>query len=327
MDKTTRILAIAGAVLACSSVSHAQQAGNSARIGILRISQPPPQYLQQFRAGMRELGHEEGRTYRILPAWTTSRKDRKGIRAMAKKLVAGGIDIIITEGSPVARAAKRATSTIPIVMTSSGDPVGGGLVQSLNRPGGNVTGLHSGTTVLAAKSLQILKEMIPGVVHAASLNRPGSSGGRFVKRAKRAAAEFGIKISNFNLDKQGGYTSLFARIRAAGIDAVYVRATPFLSRKQQMALVAAALRAKVPTMYSTAHMVKMGGLVSYGVSRPALWRRAAAYVDKILKGAKPADLPVERPNKFDLAINLKTAKALGITVPHSLLLRADQVIE
>lgn len=134
-------------------------------------------------------------------------------------------------------------------------------------------------------------------------------------------------MSNLNLDKQGDYTALFARIRAAGIDAVYVRATPFLSRKQQKALVAAALPAKVPTMYSTSHMVKMGGLVSYGVSRPALWHRAAIYVDKILKGAKPGELPVERPNKFDLTINLKTAKALGIEMPQSILLRADEVIQ
>lgn len=164
------------------------QDSKPARIGILRISKPPMQYLEQFRAGMRAHGHQEKRTYEIVPAWTKSRRGRKEIQALANKLVAEGTDIIVTEGSPVARAAKRATSTIPIVMTSSGDPVGGGLVHSLNRPGGNVTGLHSGTTVLAAKSLQILKEMIPGLAHVASLNRPRSSGGRFVKRAKRAAA-------------------------------------------------------------------------------------------------------------------------------------------
>ncbi|MDX1485719.1 MAG: ABC transporter substrate-binding protein [Alphaproteobacteria bacterium] len=313
--------------LALAAAAEAQPAEITAKIGILRISEPPPQYLAAFRAGMAALGHEEGRSYEIVPAWTKSRRGKNEIQALAKKLVADGIDVIITEGSPVARAAKRATSTIPIVMTSSGDPVGGGLVQSLNRPGGNVTGLHSRTTVLAAKSLQILKEMIPDLAHVASLNRPRSSGGRFVKRAKRAAGKLGVKMSNLNLDKRADYTALFARIRAAGIDAVYVRATPFLSRKQQKALVAAALPAKVPTMYSTAHMVKLGGLVSYGVSRPTLWRRAAAYVDKILKGAKPGDLPVERPTKFDLTINLKTAKALGIKVPHSLLLRADEVIK
>ena len=134
-------------------------------------------------------------------------------------------------------------------------------------------------------------------------------------------------MTKLNLIKGEDDPALFARVRTAGIDAIYVRATPFLSHEQQKGLVAAALAAKVPTMYSTAHMVKLGGLVSYGTYRPAMWRRAATYVDKILKGAKPADLPVERPTKFDLAINLRTAKALGIKVPQSLLLRANEVIE
>ena len=248
MDKKLSILAIACAILAFIQPTYAQQAGKPARIGILRISEPPFEYLQQFRSGMRERGHEEGRTYELVPAWTNSRRDRKEIQALAKKLVAGGVDVIVTEGTRVARAARRATSSIPIVMTSAGNPVKSKLVKSLNRPGGNVTGLHSGTADLAGKSFEILKKLIPGLKHGASLHKGRTKGRSYVKLLKRVGRTLGFKVTRLHLIEGEDYPALFARVRAAGIDAIYVRATPFLSQEQQKGLVTAAREAKVATM-------------------------------------------------------------------------------
>jgi putative ABC transport system substrate-binding protein len=327
-------VAIIGTLAAALSVPQFVRAQETkpARIGILRISQPPPLYLKEFRAGLIERGHVEGRTFVIVPGWGKPVGKRMKSSQLAKRLVVRGVDVIITEGTGIARAAKRAAPTTPIVMASSGDPVRGKLVKSIAAPGGNITGLTSNTVALFPKSLEIFNRIVPDLRHLAILyrvsrNRSGGIRKLFIAAQEQAAQTLGFKISNLTLKKGDDYRALFARARATGVDAVYVRSTPNLSQDQQKRIGDAALAAKLPTMYSTKQLVRRGGLISYGTNRAAMYRSAARYVDKILKGAKPADLPVESPPKMDLVVNLKTAKALGITIPTEILLRADEIIE
>ena len=280
---------------------------------------------------MRDRGHIEGKTYVIVPGWQKPGSKREKTGLLARKLVARGVDLIVTVGTALTRAAGRAAPSMPIVMALSADPVRAGLVKSLAAPGGNITGMSAAAVAFAAKSFGILKKMIPGLRHVATFyarRSPTSSVRKFFRAGEeRAARALSFETSTLRPKKGEDFPALFARAIAAGVDVVYVRSTPFLSKTQHERLVDAALKAGMPTMYPTKQFVKMGGLVSYGTNRADLYRRAATYVDKILKGTKPADLPVERPTRFDFVINLKTAKALGITIPRSILLRADEVIE
>ena len=332
---TTILAATAAAVSFLSPLAVPAQEAKPARIGLLRLSPPPPQNLEQFRAGMSERGHKEGRTYQLVPGWGKAggKKEKFSVLAkkLARKLVDRGVDVIVTVGTVVAHAASRAAPSTPIVMALSADPVRAGLVKSLAAPGGNITGMSAAVVAFTAKSFEILKETIPSLHHVATFYawREGSPSLRKLFRSggERAGRALGFETSTLLPEKGEDFPALFARATAAGVDTVYVRSTPFLSKAQQKRLVDAALKAGMPTMYPTKQLVKMGGLISYGTNRADLYRRAAAYVDKILRGAKPADLPVEQPTKFDFVINLKTAKALGITVPPSILLRATEVIE
>ncbi len=330
--KTAAISIFAAALIMLSVPTVQAQEAKPARIGILRVSPPPPQYLEQFRAGMRELGHKEGRTYELVPGWGKSRRDRSKIITLAEKLVARGVDVIVTVGTAATRAARRAGPSTPIVMASAGDPVRSKLVRSLAAPGGNITGLTSGSVELIPKQLEILKKLVPGLRHVASLSslRRGRVRGlgRLVHEAReRAGKILGIDFIDLQKGKEESWLAVFRRAKAKGVSALYIRSTPYLTRKDRKRIVAAALKLRLPAMFRTGEFVRMGGLVSYANNRGSMYRRTAAYVDKILKGAKPAELPVERPTKFNLVINLKTAKALRITIPPAILLSATEVIE
>ncbi len=299
------------------------------------MSPPLALNLAAFRQGMRDRGHIEGKSYILVPGWGKAGGKREKSAVLAKRLVDRGVDVIVTVGTSLTRAASRAAPSLPIVMALSADPVRSRLVKSLAKPGANITGMSAAAVALAAKSFGILKEMMPGLRHVGTFHwrragwvAPPSSVFKFFRAGEeRAGRALGFKTSVLRLEKGEDFPALFARAVAAGVDAVFVRSSPYYSKAQHGRLVDAALKAGMPTMYPIKQLVKMGGLVSYGTNRADMYRRASVYVDKILKGAKPADLPVEQPTRFELVINLKTAKALGIKVPRAILLRADEVIE
>ncbi|MEE8507162.1 MAG: ABC transporter substrate-binding protein, partial [Kiloniellales bacterium] len=263
-------------------------------------------------------------------AWNKPGGKREKTAVLARKLVARGVDLIVTVGSSRAYHASRAAPSTPIVMASSADPVRAGLIKSLAAPGGNITGVSSAAVDAGVKRIEILKQLVPGLRRIAVIHRsPGSEVRSKLWSAvdKYTAKVLDIEFINFNTINLDDFDALFRRVSAAGAGAISVRSTPAFSMAERRRLMQAALRAKLPSVLPRTQMVKMGGLLSLGSNRTWVYHRAAVYVDKILKGAKPADLPVERPSRFELVINLKTAKALGITVPPSILLRADEVIE
>ena len=324
----TCIVAAALALLAPLPGAEAQQTGKPARIGLMRPDAPPPEYLAAFRAGLKELGHVEGKSYVLIPKWVKRRKNR---RAAAESLI-GKVDIIVTENTGISRAAARAGAKakppVPVVFVSSGAPVRSGLVKSMSNPGGNVTGIYSGSVELMAKRMEILKRMVPGIRRMASMTRPGSRiNAMFDAEARRAAPALGIEFKSYEGATLEDLIAAIEKSPGDGVDGWNIRGTPRFTLTDRKRLVAILNRLGLPAVYGARHLVTLGGLVSYGTNRADQYRQAASYVDKILKGAKPADLPVERPAKFKLVINLKTAKVLGITVPPSILLRADEVIE
>ncbi len=330
MGKKITILAIAFAVLAFTQPAHAQQAEKPARIGFLSRTTPAAPSIASFHQGMRDRGHIEGRTYVLVPAWNKPGGKREKTAVLARKLVARGVDLIVTVGSSRAYHASRAAPSTPIVMASSADPVRAGLIKSLAAPGGNITGVSSAAVDAGVKRIEILKQLVPGLRRIAVIyRRPGPEVYSKLWSAvdKYTARVLDIEFITFNTINLDDFDALFRRVSAVGAGAITVRSTPAFSMAELRLLVQAALRAKLPSVLARTQMVKMGGLLSLGPKRTWIYHRAADYVDKILKGAKPADLPVERPSRFELVINLKTAKALGITVPPSILLRADEVIE
>jgi putative ABC transport system substrate-binding protein len=236
-------------------------------------------------------------------------------------------EIIVTDGSRVTRAAKSATKTIPIVMASDTDPIGMGFVASLARPGGNITGLTSLLSDLSAKRLEVLKEAIPGISRVGVIWNPESPSPRMsFKETETAARVLGLQVQSLEVREPNDFAAAFQGATKGRVRAITVLsdALMFTHRTRLLALAA---RHRLSTMHTQSRWVEAGGLLSYGTHFPALFRRAATYVDKILKGAKPADLPVEQPTRFEMVINLKTAKALGLTIPQSILVRADQVIQ
>ena len=312
------------------SPSAAQQAAKVARIGYLslNLAASPPNLHEAFRQGLRDLGYVEGRNVVIEYRDAEGKPER--LPALAAELVALKVDVIVAGSTPHALAAKQATRTLPIVFIGAGDPVTDGLVTSLARPGGNVTGLSSLTPERVGKCLELLTQAVPGVSRVAVLWQPGAVGERTerdtLKGAEVAARALGVRLQFVEARGPADIDRAFADMTRARAGALTVWTTAMLVSERGR-LVALAAKNRLPGVYTLREFVDAGGLMSYGHSQADLNRRAATYVDKVLKGAKPADLPVEQPTKFDLVINLKTAKALGLTIPPSVLARADHVVE
>jgi len=315
-------------LLAAPLAAEAQQAGRVPRIGFLGSTSPSdrPPLLDAFRQGLRELGWVEGQNVVIDYRFAEGRFDR--LPDLAAELVRLKVDIILGPGTPAAAAAKNATETIPIVMISVRDPVGTGLIASLARPGGNVTGVSDSVGLeIAGKQLELLKESVPKVRRVAILSNPANLYHPLaIRELNVAARSLGVQLQLLEARGPNEFDGAFVAMATERVGALLVLADAMFNlHRTRLADLAA--RSRLPAAYGWREYVEAGGLMSYGPRLRDLYRRSATYVDKILKGAKPGDLPVEQPTKFELVINLKTAKALGLTIPPSLLLRADQVIE
>jgi putative ABC transport system substrate-binding protein len=326
-----RFLAGTGAVLLATPLAvEGQPAAKVARIGYVGLNSGANPHLQEsFRQGLRGLGYVEGRNVVIEYRDAEGKPER--LPALAAELVALKVDVIVTGGgTPTALAAKEATKTIPIVFASAPDPVTDGLVTSLARPGGNVTGSSNLTPELVGKCLEQLKQAVPGISRVAVLWQPGVQGERtdkdMLKGADVAARALGVRLQLVEARGPADFDRAFSDMTRARAGALAVLGSAmFFSERRR--LVDLAAKNRLPAVYTSRDIVDAGGLMSYGPNLADLFRRAATYVDKILKGAKPGDLPVEQPTKFELIINLKTAKALGLTIPPSVLGRADEVIQ
>jgi putative ABC transport system substrate-binding protein len=326
---------VAGAValLAAPLAAEAQQAAKIARIGYLSPNLATSPHLREaFRQGLRDLGYVEGRNL-VIEYRDAEGKGRERLPALAAELVALKVDVLVTEGGNTAAplAAKQATSTLPIVFASAADPVGSGLVTSLARPGGNITGLSGLSAELVGKRLELLTQAVPGVGQVAVHWLPGALGERTEKEmltgAEVAARGLGVRLQFVEATRDpADFDRAFSDMTRARAGAVTLLPSNLFYREHRR-LVDLAARHRLPTVYPSREFVDAGGLMSYGASLTDSCRRAATYVDKILKGAKPGDLPVEQPTKFELVINLKTAKALGLTIPPAVLARADEVIQ
>ena len=322
-------LMLALALVVASLATEAQQPKNVHRIGTLSALGTTPgrnPFVEAFLEGMRALGSVEGQDFVL--EYRGAEGQFEGFPDLAAELVRLKVEVIVAQGTPAALAAKHATTTIPIVMVGVGDPVGSGLVASLARPGGNITGLSNLSPELVRKQLEFLKDVRPTVSRVAVLWNPANPASHLMVRAADVAAQaLGVQLHLVEARGRGpdAFDSAFAAMTNAHADALLVLAdTIFFEHRRRLAELAA--MSHLPTMYQGREHVEAGGLISYAASVPDVWRHGATYVDKILKGAKPADLPVEQPTRFELVINLKTAQALGITMPPSLLLLADEVI-
>jgi putative ABC transport system substrate-binding protein len=285
---------------------------------------PESKVAQQFRQGLRDAGYAEGRD--VVIEWRSASGDYDQVPRLVADLVQRKVDVIVVSSTVAAQAVKRATSTIPIVMANVADPVGSGLVASLARPGGNVTGLSSMTIELSAKRLQLLKETIPRLTRVAVLWNPDTPPhAKVIENLKAAAPSLSIELSFVSVKTPEEFDAAFSAVSRARAQALYLLEDP-LFYVHRMTLAKLVSKARLPAIYGQREFVDAGGLMSYATNVGDLYRRSAAYVDKILKGAKPADLPIEQPTKFEFVVNLKTAKALGITIPESILLRTDEVI-
>jgi len=326
IERRQFIFALGGATIAWPLAARAQQSGKLPTIGYLGASTPSldTQRVGAFVQRLRELGWIEGRTIAIEYRWSEGRTER--FAEIAAEFVQLKVDVIVTVGTLPALAAKQATALIPIVFAGAGDPVGTGIVASLARPGGNVTGLSVQFTDLAGKRLELLREVVPNLRRLAILiNADNPAAMKEVGEVQAAAGAFGLEVVTLEIRKAEEIASAFEALKGRA-EALYVFADALMNTNR-VRINTLALAARLPTMHGVREYVEAGGLMSYGPSLPDLYRRAADFVDKILRGTKPGDLPVEQPTKFDLVINLTTAKALGLEVPPTLLARADEVIE
>jgi ABC-type uncharacterized transport system substrate-binding protein len=320
-------LAVGAMLFTLCASAEAQPTNKAPRIGFLIASSPSTigPRMDAFRQGLRELGYVEGKNIAIERRYAQGQADR--LPALAAELVRLKVDLIVTSGPTATGPAKAATSSIPIVMTFDDDPVGSGFVASLARPGGNITGLSTLAPEISGKELEILKEIIPMLRRLAVIgtsNRQGTA--QALQALKAAAGALAVQVQFSDIQKPADIEPAFAAAGKTRAEALLVLQSPvFISHRAQ--LTELALKNRVPAMYNRREFVEDGGLVSYGVSFFDLDRRAAVYVDKILKGAKPSDLPVEQPTKFELVINLKTAKQIRLTIPPNVLARADKVIK
>jgi putative ABC transport system substrate-binding protein len=329
IDRRTFICAFAGGLVIARSVAEAQQEARIPRVGFLAGNLSTGQHLAAaFRQGLRDLGYVEGRN--IVIEYRDAKGETDRLPALAAELVALKVDVIVAAGTQHVLAAKQATTIIPIVFADVADPVARGFVASLARPGGNITGLANLNTDLVGKWLELLKQAVPGLKRVAFLWQPGylpESAEKDVRqRAEAAAQALGVRLQFVEARRPEDFDRAFAEMTRARVDAVIVwGGVLFIFERKRIAELAATNR--LPASYPMSEFVDVGGLISYAPNIADNFRRTAAYVDRILKGAKPADLPVEQSSKLELVINLKTAKALGLTLPPSLLQRADRVVE
>jgi putative ABC transport system substrate-binding protein len=317
------ITLIGVAATAWALAAYAQQRERMPRIGFL-ASASGLSIEEAFRQGLRDLGYVEGTNFVFESRQADWRTDRLG--ALAGELVAAKVDVILAAGSEATRAAREGTATIPIVTVSS-NPVGLGFVASLARPGGNITGLSLVGPDIAGKRLELVKDIVPGVAKIAALWNPNDPAAESALQETQAAAQtLGLQLQIVEARTIDAFDAALLAATREGAEALIVLPAPLLGVNARR-IADLALRARLPTVFYSAGSVKAGGLISYGVNFTAIYRRAAYFVDRILKGTKPADLPIEQAAKFELAVNLKTAKALGLAVPASLLALADEVIE
>jgi putative tryptophan/tyrosine transport system substrate-binding protein len=314
-------------LLAHVSVAEAQKPGKLPRVRVL-LALPHfaiSDRIHAFRMGLRERGYVDGETITIEYRYADGKFDR--LPDLAAELVRLKVEVIVTGGPTATRPAKAATASIPVVMAQDTDPVGNGFVASLARPGGNITGLSNYHPDLSGKQLELLKEVVPGLARVAILGNskePGNA--QALKETKLAGAALKLKLQYLDVRDPRDIGTVFHAATKERADALLVLSSPIAtSHRKQVAQLA--IENRLPTMYQVSESVEAGGLITYGVSTADLWRRSATYVDKILKGAKPAELPVEQPTKFELVINLKTAKQIDLTIPPNVLARADKVIK
>jgi len=316
---------LAGGALLAAPLARGQPAGKVYRIGVLSPGFPPPGLLEAFRDGLRDLGYIEGKTVAIEWRFAEGRNER--LAALADALVRLKVDVIFAVNTPAAQAAKKATTSIPIVIARLADPVGTGLVPSISRPGGNITGLSSITDEVAVKRLEFLKEILPGLSRVAALWNAGNPGARNVVRViERAAPSLGLQLQLVPVRAPSDFDGAFEAAIGGRAEALFV-VDDVLVTTHKVQFLSLAAKHSLPVVASYEEFAKAGALMTFGTSVPYEYRRAAYFVDRILKGARPADLPIEQPTKFLYVINLKTAKALRLNIPQSVLVRADEVIE
>ena len=327
MKRRAFIALLGGALAAWPLAARAQQSQKVPRIGVLLPGTAASFALRTkaFIEGLRELGYIDGQTVAIEWEWGQDRVE--GLSELAADLVGRNVDVLLTGGTAAAKALKSATGTIPIVMAIIGDPVAAGLVESLARPGGNATGFSIVAPDLSGKRLELLKEIVPDISPVAVMLNPENPQSQFeLKEMQAAARALGLHLHAVPVSPQDSLEEAFATMTRASARGLIVLTDPiFFSQRRK--IVDLASRSRLPAMYFFQEFVAEGGLVSYAPSDTDLYRRSATYVHRILSGAKPSELPVEQPTKFDLAINLKAAKALGVEIPPLLLARADEVIE
>jgi len=319
-------MALLGAAAASPLAARAQQPGKLPTIGFLGQStrSATSEWAAAFVQRLRELGWIENRTIVVDYRWGEGLSERAA--EIAAEFVRLKVDVIVTSGTPQTLAAKQATSVIPIVFATAGDPVGNGLVASLARPGGNVTGLSNMSADLAGKRLELLRQVVPGLSRVAIMGNVGNPVVVLeLGEAQAAVGSLGLEVDSLEIRRAEDIAPAFEALKGRA-GALYV-CTDALANTNRLRINTLALGARLPTMHGTRDYVEAAGLMSYGANFPDLYRRAADYVDKILRGAKPADIPVEQPTRFDLVVNLITAKALGLTIPPMILARADEVIE
>jgi putative ABC transport system substrate-binding protein len=329
MNRRAFITLLGGAAIAPTALpfaARAQQPAKLPTIGYLgagtRLTESDR--IAAFVQTLRELGWVEGRNVAIDYRWEEGSSGRR--TEIAKEFARLKVDVIVTIGTPAALAAKHATSVIPIVFTTVADPMGAGLVASLSRPAGNVTGLSNQQSDVAGKRIELLREVVPGVRHLAVLLNAGNPGNMLeLAEIQSAARTLGLDVATAEIRRAEDIAPAFAALKGRA-DALYVAGDPLLTTTR-VRVNTWALAGRLPTMHTSREYVEAGGLMSYGPNFPDMFRRAAGYVDKILRGTKPGDIPVEQPTKFDLVVNLTTAQALGLTIPESFLLRVDEVIE
>jgi len=322
------LIALAACVepLGLSNGADAQQPAAPRRIGVLLVGfSPEGSAAQAFREGLRNAGYTEGRD--MIIEWRSANGDYDRVPELVAELVQGKVDVIVADSTVAAQSLKRATSTIPIVMAMVSDPVGFGLVTNLARPGGNITGLSLMNIELSAKRLQLLKEVFPKLTRVAVLSTPAPADAKAVQELSAPARSLAIRLTHVSVSRPEEIGPAFSVISRAHAQALFVAGGPMLTGQLSLPLLVELMsKARLPAISYSRAFAEAGGLISYGTNVDDNFRRSAGYVDKILKGAKPGDLPIEQPTKFELVVNLKTARALGITIPESILLRADEVI-